>query len=119
MDVYLQEVKVMLGLKKDDQDDLLNVIIKNTTASLRVKLALDKDEGIPDELTYIVTEVSIRRFNRLNNEGMSAYSQEGESITYQSTDFDDFASDIDDYKSQKNIASKSLGTLHVLNPYKR
>lgn len=116
---FLDEVKTMLGLKKDDQDDLLKLIIKNTTASLRVKLALKKGDGIPEELGYIVTEVSIRRFNRLNNEGMSNYSQEGESITYQSTDFDDFAADIDDYKSQKNIASKSLGTLHVLNPYKR
>ncbi|WP_429971284.1 phage head-tail connector protein [Fructilactobacillus sp. Tb1] len=117
MEDYLNDVKIMLGLKKDDQDELLKLIIKNTTASLKVKLALNNDNNIPDSLGYIVTEVSIRRFNRLNNEGMSNYSQEGESITYQSSDFDDFAADIEDYKTQNDIASKSLGTLQALNPY--
>lgn len=116
---FLKEVKTMLGLKQNDQDDLLNLVIKNTIASLRVKLALKPSENIPDELGYIVTEVSIRRFNRLNNEGMSNYSQEGESITYQPTDFDDFATDIDYYKDQKNIASTSFGKLWTINPFSK
>ena len=37
---------------------------------------------MPEELSYIVTEMAVARFNRIGNEGMSSYTQEGESITY-------------------------------------
>ena len=94
----LQNLKVMLGIKNDDRDALLKLIIDNTDQALRFKLELAEDEKVPGELGYIELEVSVRRFNRLQNEGMSQYSQEGESITFNSSDFDDFLDDIDLWK---------------------
>lgn len=113
----LQNLKVMLGIKNDDRDALLKLIIDNTDQALRFKLELAEDEKVPGELGYIELEVSVRRFNRLQNEGMSQYSQEGESITFNSSDFDDFLDDIDLWKRRNQKDVKSLGAVSFINPY--
>lgn len=116
-DTVLKNLKVMLGIKDDDRDALLKLIIDNTDQALRFKLELTNDEKIPVELGYIELEVSVRRFNRLQNEGMSQYSQEGESITFNSSDFDDFLDDIDLWKRRNQKDVKSLGAVSFINPY--
>ena len=113
----LQNLKVMLGIKNDNRDALLKLIIDNTDQALRFKLELAEDEKVPGELGYIELEVSVRRFNRLQNEGMSQYSQEGESITFNSSDFDDFLDDIDLWKRRNQKDVKSLGAVSFINPY--
>lgn len=107
----------MLGIKDDGRDDLLQLIIDNTDQALRFKLELTESEKIPVELGYIELEVAVRRFNRLQNEGMSQYSQEGESITFNSSDFDDFLDDINLWKRRHNKDIKSLGAVSFINPY--
>ena len=116
-DAVLKNLKVMLRIKDDDRDALLKLIIDNTDQALRFKLELTNDEKIPGELGYIELEVSVRRFNRLQNEGMSQYSQEGESITFNSSDFDDFLDDIDLKKRRNQKDVKSLGAVSFINPY--
>ena len=113
----LKSLKTMLGIKDDGRDDLLQLIIDNTDQALRFKLELTESEKIPGELGYIELEVSVRRFNRLQNEGMSQYSQEGESITFNSSDFDDFLDDIDLWKRRNQKDVKSLGAVSFINPY--
>ena len=113
----LKSLKMMLGIKDDGRDDLLQLIIDNTDQALRFKLELTESEKIPVELGYIELEVAVRRFNRLQNEGMSQYSQEGESITFNSSDFDDFLDDINLWKRRHNKDVKSLGAVSFINPY--
>lgn len=105
--VSLGDLKTMLQIDSDntDSDALLNLIIKNTIQSIRVKLALKEKDNFPDELSYIPLEVCVRRFNRLRNEGMKSYSQEGESITFSTNDFDDFQNDIEAWKQQQSKAA--------------
>lgn len=110
----IDKIKTLLGLKDNDQDNLLNVIIENTEQALCFKLSTDE---IPKELSYILVEVAIKRFNRLKNEGMTSYSQEGESITFNSGDFDDFISDIQQWRADNNKNERSLGKVHFINPY--
>lgn len=112
----LSRVKTLLGFKDDTQDDLLKVILDNTEQALNFKLSSDE---VPKALNYIFVEVAVKRFNRLKNEGMSSYSQEGESITFTSSDFDDFNDDIQQWRADNNKNVKSLGTVHFINPYKR
>jgi hypothetical protein len=114
----LNDIKTLLRIKENNQDDLLNLIIANTTASLRLKLSLAAPKPIPDELSYIVTEVAVRRFNRLHNEGMKSYGQEGESITFDNNDFDAFADDIVQWKDT-NAQVKTLGHVTFLNGHGR
>lgn len=116
--IELQDLKTMLQLETTDQDGLLNLIIKNTTKALRFKLGLSNGKEFPGELDYIVLEVCVRRYNRLKNEGMASYSQEGESITFKSDDFDDFQDDISAWKEANNVPDASLGKARFVNPFR-
>lgn len=100
--VPLNDLKTMLMIKDNEQDNLLTLIIKKTVKSTRFKLGLGTQDDFPSEMDYIPFEVCIRRYNRLKNEGMSSYTQEGEAITFNANDFDDFASDIEAFKKQNN-----------------
>ena len=117
--IDLTELKTMLGLADDTRDALLSLIIKTTVQALRFKLALSSAEAFPNDLCYIALEVCIKRFNRLKNEGMTSYTQEGESITFNSNDFDDFQSDIDAWKERNGKNAQTLGRGFFFDPYKR
>lgn len=112
----LDDLKTMLGLATDDtsQDSVLTLILKNTDLQLQFKLALGVGEQVPNELAYIPIEVAVRRYNRLKNEGMASYTQEGESITFNSNDFDDFQADIDDWRKRH-----SQDVLITVDPFHR
>lgn len=114
--VSLDELKTMLCITGNDKDDLLNIIIDNTVKQARFKLGIKGDTEFPDELSYIPFQVSVRRYNRLKNEGMKSYSQEGESLTFMDDDFDDFIDDMNRYKDVNGI---DQGYAHAkwLNPY--
>ena len=118
MMVQIEELKTMLRLTTDKQDSLLNLIIKNTEQALSFKLSLSGDETIPEDLTFIALEVCVRRYNRISNEGMASYSQEGQSITFNSSDFDDFADDIKAWREQNSKDVKTLGRVLFINPYR-
>lgn len=113
--VNKKDLKTMLQLSTDKMDSVLDLIIKNTVAQARFKLGLITEEEFPNELSYIPLEVCVKRYNRLKNEGMSSYSQEGESITFDNTDFDSFLDDIAEWRKKREI--KSLGKVQFINPY--
>ena len=105
----LSDLKTMLQIKDNKRDDILNLIIKNTTQALSFKLGLNAGVSIPDVLDYIALEVSVKRYNRLANEGMSSYAQEGQSITFSANDFDEFANDIDAWKDENGVKDNNSG----------
>lgn len=76
----LAEVKRSIEITETDLDPQLTDFIKRTIKQLKVRLGF-VDE-VPTELDYIVTDVTIKRFNRKGDEGMNSYSQEGQSINY-------------------------------------
>jgi hypothetical protein len=57
---------------------------------------------VPDALDYVLTEVTVRRFNRIGSEGMNSHSVEGETISFEDDDFDAYADDIQAWKEQNN-----------------
>lgn len=116
--VSIENLKTMLQLTTDKQDGLLKLIIDNTEQALSFKLGLAKGEDFPNELGFIALEVCVRRYNRLANEGMASYSQEGQSITFNSSDFDDFEDDINAWRDQNGKNVRSLGRVQFFNPYR-
>lgn len=87
----LSDLKLMLGIVTDDKDEMLMLIISAATARLKVLLG-----GVepPTSLAYIISEVSIRRYNRIGSEGMESHTVEGESISFSDNDFTGFEDDI-------------------------
>lgn len=83
-----------LELIRDSTTDerKLEIIQEMTTQRL---LNYIGEQEVPKELSYIVDEISIKRFNRLGSEGMSSTSQEGLSMTFEEVDFDAFKADLD------------------------
>lgn len=76
--MILENVKTVLGIEDNLQDGVLNILIKNVSSHLKALLGKE----IPEELNYIVEEITVRRFNRLGAEGMQSESVEGHSITF-------------------------------------
>lgn len=100
----LNDLKLMLGIAPDDtdRDSMLLLIISAATARLTTLLG-----GLepPKSLEYIITEVAVRRFNRIGSEGMESHTVEGESITFSDSDFAGFEDDIQAYlDTQKESA---------------
>lgn len=106
----LEQIKKLLGIELSDrsQDDLLKTIIELTSNRLCVFCG---EEEVPKVLRYIVTEVSIVRFNRIGSEGFSSHGVEGESISW--NDDSDFASFMDDITAWKQN-NRTGGVLRFL-----
>jgi hypothetical protein len=114
----LKNLKVLLAMEDDNsRDTLLNLIIKNTEASLKIKLHRKAKDDVPADLNYILLEVAVRRFNRFKNEGMTNYSQEGETFTFKDSDFDDFLDDIADWLADEEDKPTTLGHVSFISGY--
>ena len=99
----LEEIKIILGIADNALDSQLNIIISNTNARLKMLLGgLD----VPENLNYVVTEVSVKRFNRIGSEGITSHTVEGESMSFTDDDFAEFAGDIQAYLDSVAAAKK-------------
>ncbi|CQD26444.1 conserved hypothetical protein [Staphylococcus capitis] len=106
----LENVKKLLSINDDKQDELLEIIISNTEKRLISLLPLETEE-IPERLEYIVEEVSVKRFNRVGAEGMTQESIDGRSNTFQSNDFDEYM-DVIDALFPKETSKRGRGVFY-------
>ena len=109
----LNDVKLLLGLQTDDVK--LDTIVRLTESRLKTLLSV---QIIPDELEYIITEVSIKRFNRIGSEGIQTHSVEGESMSFNDDDFSSFSSEIQSWRDEQANQNKGkvrflLGTINL------
>jgi hypothetical protein len=99
-------IKELLGINETDtsKDPVISQIITLVSGRLNTRLGTKE---VPEELQYIVIEVSIARFNRIGNEGMSSYSQTEENISFSGM-FAEFEDDIATWKDKQGngIAQK-------------
>ena len=99
----LEDIKIILGIADNALDSQLNIIIANTKARMKMLLGgLD----VPESLNYVVTEVSVKRFNRIGSEGITSHTVEGESLSFTDDDFAEFAGDIQTYLDSVAAAKK-------------
>lgn len=87
---YLKKVKSRIGLNDDKQDEQLKSIITNVESELLSRLPLTMQDAVPEQLEFIVIEVSNKRYNRIGSEGMSSESQDGRSSSYETNDFEEY-----------------------------
>lgn len=112
--VVLNDVRTMLGFSADDiaegteLGDKLRIIIGNAEKQVLAYLP-SGTTAVPEVLQYIVCELAIVRFNRIGNEGMASYSQEGESITF-GDDITPYLPAIQAYLSTLNDNKKGVVT---------
>ncbi|HFC9134923.1 TPA: phage head-tail connector protein [Enterococcus faecium] len=90
--VIKDDVKKLLSGSTDDK---LEVIERRTRERLASLLGVFV---IPDSLEYIVFDVTNKRFNRIGQEGMTSYAQEGLSMAFPDSDFSEYQNEIDEFK---------------------
>lgn len=103
----LEDVNKLLAGSKEDK---LEVIEKRTTERLN---GLCGTDTIPPKLEFILFEVTMKRFNRIGNEGMTSYSQEGLSMAFPDSDFDEYSSEISAWKASQDD-SNGFGRFRLL-----
>lgn len=84
----IEQVKTLLGISDDLQDNLLSVIQMLTESHFK---AYSKQDNIPENLNYIIVEVMVKRFNRIGSEGMSSQTVEGLNMAFELDDFAEYA----------------------------
>ena len=98
--------------------DLVSALIKGTSEEQReaikqmteerLKWKLGGIDKVPPELSFIVTEVSIARFNRIGSEGLSDHTVDGETMRWSDDDFAPYESDIQDYREKMEGNGKGV-----------
>ena len=116
----ITKIKTLLGLTDSDTPDeaeelrneKLAVIADNTTR--RLKTLLGGVSEVPEELTYIIIEVSIKRFNRIGSEGVSSHGVEGETMSWSDNDFDEFTADISAWRDTQSEDVTTKGKIRFI-----
>lgn len=100
-------------LLKGTLDEKLEVIERRTNE--RMKTLLNTQE-VPKEFETVVYEVSLKRFNRIGQEGMQSYSQEGLSMAFPDSDFSEYQNEIDEFKrkDQEELYKPNRGRLKFI-----
>lgn len=102
----LEQIKQLKGIQDTEQDDLLELIIEDSEDRILMRMNLyrednDKIDKIPNELQYIIRDVAVKRFNKLNSEGTTKHDEEGQSFTWESGYLDEHLDVLDSYAPPK------------------
>lgn len=108
-----ENIKIVLDIQDNRQDPVLDVLIKNVSSLLLGKLRkVNKSiKTIPEELEYIIEEVTLRRFNRIGSEGFKSELVEGHRIDFYDLDkeLDPYMDIIEDYAEDEDDTGSKRG----------
>jgi len=98
----LEKVKRRLAIADTTQDQLLTDLAEDSKAQLDAYL--NQDGGIPvtlpDRLSWIVRELTIRRFNRIGDEGKTNAAESDVSTSWAADDLAEFYVYLDPLRSK-------------------
>lgn len=98
----LANVKLLLNISDTKQNDLLNLIIQDSKERLTGYINQDGmyDITYPPALDWIVRELTVRRFNRIGDEGKTSSSENDLSNSWIENDIADYAVYLDKYRQK-------------------
>lgn len=91
------------------QEKIVTVLLKSANARLLNFINVytkEKLPEVPEELEYILTEVTVKKYNKIGAEGMAQETTDGMSNTYVSKDFDEYEKDIKRYLQSNHMYSR-------------
>lgn len=89
----VSDVKLYKGITDNIQDPLIDLIVSESMKRILIHInsrKLNKLDSIPDELDFIVRDVSIKRFNKIDSEGTNSNSQEGLTLNWEKSYLDEY-----------------------------
>ena len=111
----LNKILILLGLDSPTQamTDRIETIMELTEQRLAFLLGLPVN-SIPTELSYIVVEVTIARFNRIGSEGVSSHTVQGESLSWTDDDFKPYMDDIQEWLNAQDDVNTTRGRIKFI-----
>lgn len=109
----LEKILILLGLDSPTQamSDKIETIMELTEQRLGFLLG---QTVIPTELSYIVVEVTIARFNRIGSEGVSSHTVQGESLSWTDDDFKPYMDDIQGWLNAQEDVNTTRGRIKFI-----
>ena len=98
--MLLNRIKTLLGVT--DNDELIYEITELTKSKI---LNYINETELPNELEFVLVELTIQRYNRIGSEGIASESVDGKSVSYEDV-FENYKPYLDDYISR---SGKSKG----------
>lgn len=86
--------------------DVVSEVVNLVEDQLRLRLGGVED--VPEDLYYIVINVSVARYNQIGDEGKSSMTVEGESASWLTDLFEPYEKDIRAYLDNMNRASNGV-----------
>lgn len=105
----VEEVKLYKGIMDSVQDPLLNLIVSESMKRILIHInsrKANKLNEIPEELDFIVRDVSIKRFNKIDSEGTNSNSQEGLTLNWEKGYLDEYESILAGYYDNEEEGRK-------------
>lgn len=113
----LEEIKLLKGIQDNVQDDLLILIISESEQRILGYINSIRSEPmdvLPDELDYIVRDVSIKRFNKIDSEGTVKDSEEGRSLDWEKSYLDEYTHILNQYTDTDESGQYRHGTVRFI-----
>lgn len=99
----LKKVKLLVSIGDTKQDDLLNLLLEDNEARLLSYINQDGNNIVtyPTEISWLLREITVRRFNRIGDEGKKSSSESDVSATWSDDDVFDYAVYLNKYRTKK------------------
>lgn len=91
------DVSTLIGISDDARQDTARKLVTARLLNLLGGIA-----EVPEELTYIIDEVCIARFNRIGSEGLAWHDVEGETQRWEEDLFAPYMTDIQAWRDRNN-----------------
>lgn len=78
----LSKVKLLLGIKDKLQDELLTLLVSDSQERLVSYINQDSDTDIkfPTGIDWVLREITVRRYNRIGDEGKTSSNESGADV---------------------------------------
>lgn len=107
----LDEIKVLLSITDTEQDALLKLLIKDSKQ--RILTILNGVNvlynTVPTSLEYIVVDVTLKRFNKLEDEGSTTSKNGDFTIVWEKNFLDEHKSILESYRNKASLSQSPTG----------
>lgn len=101
------------------QDNLISLSVSDSKERILAYMNVYSDEpvlDVPEALNFVIRDVAIKRFNKINSEGLVKHDLTGESLTWETGYLDEYEDLLQSYATKGN--AKPLSGLKPLNSSK-
>lgn len=111
--MVLENIKILFEIPKDDttRDDILTVLYNYAKSAITLYVGAER---IPQSLIWIAEQLTIRKYNKLGEEGIQSSNYEGIQLQYEESDLGAFQDYLDRYVDLHPLDTKKKGRLRML-----